>query len=142
MVDERIRTFFDWLVARLFEGELDWLEEVYVYPYSIFIGDEIRLETVPEETAAYLNMRRTHAKRLGVYAMTANVIQVTHKPGGLRFSVRVEFIFIKNDGTELGRNTAHYLCHYAENGNIRVESLELLDIGLPFLTSMRSALKH
>ena len=142
MVDARVQEFFDWLVVRLLEGELDWLEDVYVYPMALFIGDEIRVENGPEDTALYLEMRRAHAAQLGVYAMTANVLQVTHKTTGHRFSAHVEYTFLRDNGSEIGRNKSHYRCHFEDEVRIRVESIEILELGLPRLSSIVKARRH
>ena len=54
MLDDRIRKFFDWLAPRLLEGDLEWVEDVYDYPLSFFIEDQIRLEKSPSDTIAYI----------------------------------------------------------------------------------------
>ena len=142
LTDERIEVFFDWLVSRLFKGAFDWLEDVYVYPVSVFSAGDIHVERTPEDTVAYLTMRREELAELGVYAMSVDVIQVRKKAQSNRFSARVEYAMHSRDGSEFGRSKVHYKCNYDTDGAIRIESLEILDTALPYAAGMKSARRN
>ena len=142
MLDDRIRKFFDWLAPRLLHGDLDWVEDVYDYPLSFFVGDKIRLETSSSETIAYILARPDQAKLYNISAKSAEVIKITMAPDMKRFSAIVDYLFHTHDGTEFGRNKSCYRCRIDEANSIRVESLEILDLGLPFSPIASSVVRH
>ncbi len=142
LVDDQIRRFFDWLAPKLLQGDLEWLEHVYDYPLSFFTGNEIRIENGPADMAAYILARRDHAQIYGISTVSAEVIQITATPGNARFTVIVDYLFHLHDGSKFGRNQSRYRCRFDEDDQIRVESVEILKVGLPHEKAFPQIVRH
>ncbi len=126
----------------MLNGDLDWVAEVYDYPLSVFVEGNIRIESGPEDTATHLMLRREQAQNRGVYAMTAEVMQINRSANSSRFSVIVDYLFHAHDGVDIARNRSKYRCRSTDDGSIKVESLEFLNIELSFIEDARRARPH
>ena len=127
----RLQEFFDWFGNAYLTGDLDWLSDVFVYPYSLFIDGQIRIEYGPEDTMEYFQSRRRDFKAIGAASITSRILEVGEKRS-TRFPIRVNYTFLNARGEKIAFNTARYLCLLDERGRLRLESAELLRISIPF----------
>ena len=129
-MDGRFEEFFEKLSERFLTGPLDWIEDVYLYPLSVFKGGNIHIERGPDDTRDYLTKRRETAARAGIATMRAAQVRPRQTQEG-RWEVAVVMEFFSTSGKSLGSNRSRYLCREDEAGEIRIESVEILDSGLP-----------
>lgn len=129
--EARITAFFEWLAGALFDGDMDWVDHVYLYPMSTFSGVSMRVDRTPDQMRAYLHERRKLVRAHGVTSMTGRVLKFG-TPTSMGYRVEVEFRFLDKRGETVALNRNHYLCHDGPNGEIRIASLEMTRLGIPF----------
>ncbi len=130
MQDNRVANFFDWLASALCDGPLDWVENVYVYPMSLFIGPITRIEKTPEETREYIRDRRAEIRLHGAERMSSKVVQIGEwKRSGYR--VLVEFRFHDTKAETIAFNRTWFLCHDQPDGTIKIQSVDIEHLGIP-----------
>lgn len=134
---DHVRDFFQWLADALIEGDLSWLDDVYIYPMSLFYDGQIRVEHTTEETRAYIVTRRTDAIARGIAYIHCDVVDIQPKGNG-RFAAMIHFIFRDKTGADVGKSVSRYLCRDGADGTIRIESIEFIRIGLPGAVSLLS----
>lgn len=127
-----IQDFFDWFSIVYLAGDLEWLPEVFLYPYSAFINGDIRVEKTPADTRDYVLSRRKDLLAIGAVSMTAKVTEIGETRNA-RFPLQVNFIMRNSKGEAIALNTSRYLCLFDERGQLRIESVELVRISVPFL---------
>lgn len=128
---DSVQDFFDWLINELLVGELDWLEKVFLYPYSLFILGHIRVEYSPEATLEYFLSRRRDAETLGITSASAKLLEIGPTRNA-RFPVTVKYIFRDGKGDQVASSKACYLCLLDERSKLRIESVELTQVSMPF----------
>jgi len=129
--EDRISAFFEWLAGALFDGDLDWVDDVYIFPMSIFSGVDMRVDQTAEQMRAYILGRRAEVRAQGVASMRGRVLGIG-RPTSAGYRVEVEFRFYDAQGNFVALNRNHYLCTDGPNGEIRISSLELTRLGIPF----------
>ena len=134
MKTDTVHDFFNWLINELLEGPLDWLGDVFIYPYSLFILGEIRIESCPRDTMDYLLSRRADAHAIGIEKAFAKILEIGDVRNG-RFPVKVQYVFLDKTKARIATNTARYLCLLDERDRIRIESVDLTKISIPFRNS-------
>ena len=137
-----VREFFEWFAEAFVSGDLDWLDRVYIYPLAVFLtNDEIRVEQDIEDTKKFILWRRQHIRDAGCNEMRAH-IQMIEPTQDARYRVHLEFSFHTADGSEVGRNKFRYLIEQREDHRIWIESIEIVDIGMPFPDQRKYSLLH
>ncbi len=138
---EGLQDFFQQLGERLFQGDLKWLSDVYLYPLSIFVGDDIRVEQSPEDTMAYIHQRREDVYRYGARSIRSEITKI----GGIRdnrFATNVDFVFLDAAGRDIARNSTRYFCQQDKYGRLKIESLELLQLAIPLGKDSKLLAQH
>lgn len=131
MDPEDVQSFFSWLSNELLLGDLGWLEDVFLYPYSLFIDGEIRVEHSPEETLDYLRSRRLDAQAIGIVSSAGQVREIG-ETRNQRFPVLVNYFFYNDLNERVATNVSRYLCLQDEQGRLRIESVEIKSSLIPF----------
>lgn len=135
---DAIQGFFDWLSSELLVGDLSWLSNVYLYPYSMFIAGEIRVDYTPDDTKDYILERRKDVAAAGAVAIRAKVLEIGEKRNS-RFPVQVNYVFLNAAKEPIAVNTSRYLCLIDEQDRIRIESVDLTRISIPFRNAPEAA---
>ena len=137
-----VQEFFDWFADAFLHGELDWLDRVYIYPLAVFLtNDEIRVEKDVEDTRKFILWRRKHVFDTGCDTMRAHIHTIEPTQDN-RHRVHLEFSFHKTSGQEVGRNKFCYLVEQGKDHRIWIESIEIVEIGMPFPDQSKYASLH
>lgn len=125
------QAFFDWLASRYERGPLDWTEDVFLYPYSLFVGDQIHVETCAADTHSYILTRRQDMAATGGKSLKTQVRDMRQTGDG-RWLFDLRFSVLDAQDAEIAASEAFYLCRVSPTGQVQLESEELTRTTVPF----------